>query len=145
MRKKYFILFLLIVLLFKSYTKAQSIVVGPIMEKSIIGNQYGAAIGVKISNNLTIGSFYLSRMPANPEGIDTNTLFGLSLDYRIYHAEKLELSLVVRSGFANENFFFLVPGIETRFTIAKFLSLGGMMSLRYGLPSISGKIIFNIN
>ena len=145
MRKKYFILLLLIMLLLKSYTKAQSIVIGPMIEKSIIGNQYGAAIGVKISNAITIGSFYLSRMPANPEGIDTNTLFGLSLDYQLYHAGKLELSGVVRAGFANEKFFFLIPGIETRVTIAKFLSLGGMMSLRYGFPSISGKIVFNIN
>lgn len=133
------------VLLIKSFTKAQSIVVGPVMEKSIIGNQYGAAIGVKISKTLTIGSFYLSRMPVNPEGIDTNTLFGLSFDYQLYKAEKLELSWVVRSGFANEKFFFLVPGIETRYAITKFLSLGGMMSLRYGYPAISGKIVFNLN
>ncbi len=129
----------------KSYTKAQSIVASPMIEKSIIGNQYGAAIGVKISNTLTVGSFYLSRVPVNPEGIDTNTMFGLTLDYQLYNAGKLELSGVVRAGFANEKFFFLVPGIETRYAITKFLSIGGMMSLRYGFPAISGKIIFNIN
>ncbi len=118
--------------------QAQSFVASPLMEKTVLGNQYGSTLQFQSKKGHSIGVFYQTTISNEYD------YSGLVLNMRHLNYDKLSLYSFTRIGLANARFFVVAPAIETRYSINKNFKLGGAMGIRAGEASIIFRLILEI-
>jgi hypothetical protein len=109
-------------------------------EYPVTGPQTGGAIGMEFNQRWGGGVFYQMELQPQPEIGIPHSFHGLYVSVPLVVDRKLMLYAKVRAGYADKQFFTVLPGLETRVPIKKRFGVAFEMSMRMGYPSLSGKL-----
>ena len=137
-------LFLIIMLILPIYSaKAQSslhLSVG--IEKTATRCLYGGGITVETKGKWGMGAFYQAGILNDAkESLKLNDAFyGILFQVPLAKTQKIDFFATARLGLVNEDFFVVVPGLETRIKTWRKLSTVFNMGYRIGYPAIGLKL-----
>jgi hypothetical protein len=102
---------------------------------------YGGGLIYENKAKWGIGAFYQASIyNTRKEGVELNNVFyGIGFQLPLAKTERIDFFVTARSGFVNENFFVVVPSLETRIKMWRNLSTIFCMGYRVGYPSIGIK------
>lgn len=132
------LIIIILTLGFYANGQAQSFLASPLMEKTVMGNQYGSSLEYQSKKGHSIGAFYQTTINKEYD------YSGLTLNIRLLNYDKLSLYSFNRIGLANARFLVVAPAIETRYSLNKNFKLAGAMGIRAGEASIIFKLILKI-
>ena len=140
-----FMRFIFIILLLTSgfsATRGQGIQLSVGVEKTATRCLYGGDLTFESKGKWGLGAFYQAGVPNEAmESLKLNDAFyGLSLQVPLAKSQKINFFATLRMGLVNENFFVVVPGLETRIKTWRKLSTTFGMGYRVGYPSIGLKL-----
>jgi hypothetical protein len=137
----------LIGLLLLSYKTlfGQEIFFSPLLEKTISGNELGAAITYRSKRSFAIGGFYQGSINPNPEELKVQNPFcGAAISMALLKCDRLNFHANTRIGFVNKNFLVVVPGVETEIHLFKTVGLGIGISIRKAFVAANTSIKIKI-
>lgn len=137
-----FIFLLLITTMALSTAKGQALQLSVGLEKTATRCLYGGDLTFESKGKWGIGAFYQAGVPnESKESLKLKDAFyGLSLQVPIAKSQKIDFFATLRTGMVNEDFFVVVPGLETRIKTWRKLSTTFGMGYRVGYPSIGMKL-----
>jgi hypothetical protein len=119
---------------------AQQVVLQSGIEKTISNVEYNARIGFELKSLFGIGGFYQAGLQRSTESNSLNRVnpfFGGFLQMPVAKSERIAFLINVRAGIVNENFFAVVPGVETRVHLSPRVGFSVGSALRHGHASFS--------
>ena len=125
-----------------SIVKGQSLQLSIGIEKTAPRCLYGGGLTFETKKKWGLGAFYQAGIQSEAkESLKLNDAFyGLLVQAPLAKSQKIDFFVTARFGMVNENFFVVVPGLETRIkTWRKFSTTFGM-GYRVGYPSIGLKL-----
>lgn len=122
--------------------KGQSVNVSIGGEKTATRFLYGGGLMFENKNKWGIGATYeMSLFHKADEGLTMeNFFYGLAFQLPIARSQKIDVFVTTRLGLINEDFFVLLPGLETRIKTWRKLSTVFCMGYRVGYPSVGFKL-----
>lgn len=144
---KNLIIFVLVVLLalIVQFVNAQSVSIAVNAEKTVSGVQYGPALSFQTNSSWRVGVFYQSVMSVRPErGEVKSDFYGISAAAPMKKCDGFVFYVTIRAGLSNDQFFVLVPGIETEIRLTPRTSVAFGTSIRMQHTAASGKLMFRI-
>jgi hypothetical protein len=122
--------------------KAQNLYFSAGIEKPVTRCLYGAGLTYETKGKWGIGGFYQTSISSEPrESMSLNDAFyGIIFQAPLAKSEKINFYATARCGLVNENFFVLVPGLETSVKTWRKLNTVFNMGYRVGYPSIGVKL-----
>ncbi|MBX2970335.1 MAG: hypothetical protein KF803_13280 [Cyclobacteriaceae bacterium] len=129
------------------FTMAQQVVLQSGVEKTVSNMEYTATLGFEMKSLFGIGGFYQAGLHRSSESgsLDPlNPFFGGFLQMPIAKSERLSFLVNVRAGIVNENFFAVVPGVETRVHLSPRTGFSVGSALRHGHPSFSARLFLKM-
>lgn len=140
MKKQYY-LFILLLVVQVSELSGQSLLVAPIVEKTVTGYEYGSAMMVRSVRGFAWGAFYQGGFERSAEGTAmANPFYGSTVYVPVVKCDRLNLLLNTRVGIVNRKFLVIVPAVETEIKLVDAVSLGIGMSLRRGFLAANTSI-----
>lgn len=140
-----------IVILFAiSVTSAfgQSVNLSVDAENMVTGSQFGATVFREAANGMILGASYLSSLPSRTFDQDVeiarNYFYGLAVGFPLKKSESMSLLLSMRAGIHNDQFFALMPGLETRVKLKSYGGIAVGTGLRHGHPSLQLKLFVKL-
>jgi hypothetical protein len=136
-----FLILLLIVAIYSA--KAQSslhLSVG--IEKTATRCLYGGGLTLETKGKWGMGAFYQVGIPSDAkESLKLNdSFYGILFQVPLAKSQKIDFFATARVGLVNEDFFVVVPGLETRIKTWRKLSTVFNMGYRVGYPAIGLKL-----
>jgi len=113
-------------------------------ESTVAGMQAGATVMYETKKMWALGSFYQRSTSPSIEHQETNSFYGGQFQFPLVRAKRISFLGTVRAGFANNKFFVLAPGFETRINLGSRFAVGVGTSMRMNYPSVSLKLIVKI-
>jgi len=147
---KTIIAFLIVVLIFLlvaasiTLSYGQDLVTSLQVESTVAGFQAGGTVQYETKKLWAFGGFYQRSTARSAEHREVNTFFGARLQVPLVNCERMALFGIMRTGFANEKFFVVVPGLETRINFGKRCGVGLGIGMRMNYPSISSRFIVKL-
>jgi hypothetical protein len=133
---------LLIILLFAStVTQGQTLVLSTGVEKTVADTESQFMMGYQSKKQWAIGTFYQNSLN---KFINENTnkqsyWYGAFTTLSIAKSEKISFYAMLRAGLMSEQFVVVVPSLETKIKVSKWLAVGVASSYRQGYPAFSIK------
>ena len=127
--------------------KAQHVLVQGGVEKTVSGLEYLTSLSYETKRLWAVGSFYqsgLSKQNAEGELRQNNIFYGLQFQAPIVRTERIAFLFNMRAGFINQNFFALVPSVETRVRLTTKMSFSMGTGFRMAYPALSGKLTYQL-
>jgi hypothetical protein len=117
----------------------QSVVPYVKLEQTVKGTAYEGGAGYDLTRHLQVGAFYQTRSSVRLENSRRagDPFFGMFVMAPFMTSKRITVNGILRSGLVNEQFFVVVPSIETRISILKHTGLGVATSYRHGYPAAS--------
>jgi hypothetical protein len=112
-------------------------------EYTVSGVQYGGAAIFATDRQWGAGIFYQTSL-SSTENVNIKKYYGLTLQVPIVRTSRLLLAGTLRSGVVNDQFFVIVPGLETQIELSKKIALAVGMSVRMNYPAVSSKFIIKL-
>src|SRR5688572_6005182 len=141
------LIIILALLLQLKIARTQHLNLSLLAEKTVAGSDYGATLVYENKGQWGVGFFGQTGLSKqnNEEGFSMkNPFYGLTVQAPLVRTEKITFLLNTRAGLVNQNFFIVVPGLETRIHIlSRFAAVVGV-GLRHGHPSASIKIMTRV-
>lgn len=136
---------LLITIVFASlgiFSHAQHLHLSAGAEKTATRLLYGGVLTLESKGKWGIGAFYQTSVSNSVDETlhGKDTFYGAVFQIPLAKTEKINFFATARFGMANENFFVVVPGLETRIKTWKKLSTVFGMGYRVGYPAIGLKL-----
>ena len=120
---------------------AQHIMLVPIIEKTVAGNQYGSQVQFETKSQWSFGGFYQTSWQQTAEGTQAlNPFYGVAINAPLAKSDRLNFYFNLRGGIVNQHFLVVAPGLETKLKISRILSVSALTSVRMTYPSASLKI-----
>ena len=112
------------------------------MEKTATRCLYGGGLTFETKRKWGLGGFYQASIRDEAkEGVKLNDAFyGILFQIPLATTQRIDFFATARMGIVNENFFVVVPGLETRIQTWRKLSTIFSMGYRVGYPSIALKL-----
>lgn len=136
------VIFIIILVVTASLAKAQKLRLSTGIEKTATRCLYGGDLTFETKKKWGVGTFYQTSILNVPkENLTSNDAFyGILFQVPLAKSEKIDFFATARFGLVNEDFFVVVPGLETRIKTWKKLSTVFGMGYRVGYPSIGLKL-----
>ena len=111
-------------------------------EKTATRCLYGGSLTVETKGKWGVGAFYQAGILSDAkESLKLNDAFyGVLLQVPLAKTQKIDFFATARLGLVNEDFFVVVPGLETRIKTWRKLSTIFSMGYRVGYPAIGLKL-----
>lgn len=126
---------------------AQQVVFQSGIEKTVSNIEYTARVGFELKSLFGIGGFYQAGLQRGTESNSLNRVnpfFGGFLQVPVAKSERLAFLINVRAGIVNENFFAVVPGVETRVHLSPRVGFSVGSALRHGHASFSTRLFLKM-
>lgn len=126
---------------------AQQVVLQSGIEKTVSNIEYTARVGFELKSLFGIGGFYQAGLQQGTESNSLNRVnpfFGGFLQVPVAKSERLAFLINVRAGIVNENFFAVVPGVETRVHLSPRVGFSVGSALRHGHASFSTRLFLKM-
>ncbi|WKZ61616.1 MAG: hypothetical protein QY309_08990 [Cyclobacteriaceae bacterium] len=126
---------------------AQQVVLQSGIEKTVSNIEYTARVGFELKSLFGIGGFYQAGLQRGTESNSLNRVnpfFGGFLQVPVAKSERLAFLINVRAGIVNENFFAVVPGVETRVHLSPRVGFSFGSALRHGHASFSTRLFLKM-
>jgi hypothetical protein len=125
-----------------TYSYGQGLHLSAGVEKTAKRVLYGGGLTLESKGKWGIGAFYQTSLSNTvDESLNgKDTFYGALFQIPLAKTEKINFFATARLGMANENFFVVVPGLETRIKTWKKLSTVFGMGYRVGYPAIGLKL-----
>ncbi len=123
---------------------SQNLMIGTQAERTVAGYQYGGSLLYETSKQWAYGGFYQTAFSKPNESTPQNLFYGIHIQVPLVTSERLSFFATFRGGLVNKQFAAVIPGLETRISISKRLSLAVGMSMRMSYPAISSKLIIKL-
>lgn len=130
-----------ILLSFSATIQAQTLVLSTGIEKTVADTESQFMMGYQSKKQWAIGTFYQNSLNnfTNENNREQSYWYGAFTTLSIAKSEKVSFYAMVRGGLMNEQFVVLVPSLETKIKISKWLAVGVASSYRQGYPAFSIK------
>lgn len=135
------LIILLLVLIGLSNAWCQKLLTSTYAEYTVAGVQYGGSATLATDRQWGVGIFYQSSLRV---GENYKNYYGLLMQVPVVRTPQLLLTGTLRSGIANDQFFVIVPGLETRIELSKRFAVAFGMSVRMNYPAVSSKFIVKL-
>ncbi|GCC53274.1 hypothetical protein SanaruYs_35170 [Chryseotalea sanaruensis] len=138
---------LIIILLFSaSIIQAQTLVLSTGVEKTVANTESQFMMGYQSKKQRSIGTFYQNNVNRfisenNPK---QSYWYGVFTALPIAKSEKISVYAMLRAGLMDEQFVVIVPSLETKIKVSKWLAVGVASSYRQGYPAFSFKTQFSL-
>lgn len=125
-----------------TYSYGQGLYLSAGVEKTAKRVLYGGGLTLESKGKWGIGAFYQTSLSNSvDESLNgKDTFYGALFQIPLAKTEKINFFATARLGMANENFFVVVPGLETRIKTWKKLHTVFGMGYRVGYPAIGLKL-----
>lgn len=126
---------------------AQQVVLQSGIEKTVSNIEYTVRVGFELKSLFGIGGFYQAGLQRGTESNSLNRVnpfFGGFLQVPVAKSERLAFLINVRAGIVNENFFAVVPGVETRVHLSPRVGFSVGSALRHGHASFSTRLFLKM-
>lgn len=125
-----------------TYSYGQGLYLSAGVEKTAKRVLYGGSLSLESKGKWGIGAFYQTSLSNSvDESLNgKDTFYGALFQIPIAKTDKINFLATARFGMANENFFVVVPGLETRIKTWKKLYTVFGMGYRVGYPAIGLKL-----
>ena len=137
-----FIFIILLLTSMLSEAEGQAFHLSAGIEKTATRCLYGGGLTFESKGKWGFGAFYQVGIQNElKESLKLNDAFyGLLLQVPLAKSQKIDFFATLRAGMVNENFFVVVPGLETRIKTWRKLSTTFGMGYRVGYPSMGVKL-----
>lgn len=124
------------------FAKGQAIHFSAGVEKTATRCLYGGGLTFETKGKWGLGAFYQAGIINEAkESLKLNDAFyGVLFQVPLVKTQKIDFFATARLGMVNENFFVVVPGLETRIKTWRKLSTIFGMGYRVGYPAIGIKL-----
>lgn len=124
------------------FLEAQHLHLSAGAEKTATRLLYGGALTLESKGKWGIGAFYQTSLSSSVDekASGKDIFYGAVLQVPLAKTDKINFFATARAGLANENFFVLVPGLETQIKTWKKLNTIFSMGYRVGYPAIGLKL-----
>ncbi len=136
-------LFVTIILIgFITVAKSQTLHLSMGLEKTAPRCLYGGGLTFETKGKWGLGAFYQTGIlnQGKESGELNDAFYGVLFQIPLAKSQKIDFFATARLGMVNENFFVVVPGLETRIKTWRKLSTTFGMGYRVGYPSIGLKL-----
>lgn len=127
-------------LFISAFSYSQDLVTSLQLEYTVTGPQYGASLMYETGKLWAFGGFCQQAATTSDDDASKDRFYGAALQAPLVRSKKLSFLLLFRSGFVNEKFFVIIPGLITRIDLGKRLALSTGMTLRKSYPALSSKL-----
>lgn len=137
-----------LLLAFSLSAMAQGLLLQAGVEKTVSGNQVATGITLESKKLWGVGIFGQADYAISPtedSRMLANPFYGVVLQAPLMRSEKIAFLTSLRAGLVNEQFFVLVPSVETRMAIHSRLGLSIGSAIRMGHPSVTGKVYYKFS
>jgi hypothetical protein len=138
---------LILIIVIPVFAMAQQVVLQTGVEKTVSGMEYTTTLGFELKSLFGVGGFYQAGLQRDSESGSLNPhnpFFGGFLQVPVAKSERLSFLVNVRAGIVNENFFAVVPGVETRVHLSPRTGFTVGTGLRHGHPSLSARLFLKM-
>ena len=137
---RFFLLVVFVTIVFSAKSQSLQLSIG--VEKTAPKCLYGGGLTFETKKKWVLGVFYQAAiLNEAKESLKFNDAFyGLVVQVPIAKSQKIDFFATARLGLVNEDFFVVVPGLETRIKTWRKLSTTFGMGYRVGYPSIGVKL-----
>jgi hypothetical protein len=137
---RFFLLVVFVSIVFSAKSQTLQLSIG--VEKTAPKCLYGGGLTFETKKKWGLGVFYQAAiLNEAKESLKFNDAFyGLVVQAPIAKSQKIDFFATARLGLVNEDFFVVVPGLETRIKTWRKLSTTFGMGYRVGYPSIGVKL-----
>jgi hypothetical protein len=119
----------------------QNLIISAGAEKTVSGNQFGMAVMLETKKAWGIGTFYQAGFSQNNEEHFINDPFyGVAWQTPIARSERITFVGILRTGMVNQDFFAVVPSLETRIQLSRAVGVAVGAGIRSGYPSLALKV-----
>ena len=115
------------------------------VEKTILGLQFGGAVGYEFKNLMAVEIFFQKTVNKLSENVHQNYEFaGLQISYPIAKSDRLILSPGIRTGLSNRRFLVIAPIVETQFMFTQHLGVSLGLGIRAREASIWSRLVIKL-
>lgn len=124
------------------FAKGQTLHFSAGVEKTATRCLYGGAVTFETKGKWGLGAFYQAGIinEAKESLKLDDAFYGVRFQVPLAKTQKIDFFATARLGMVNENFFVIVPGLETRIKTWRKLNTIFAMSYRVGYPAIGIKL-----
>jgi hypothetical protein len=110
-------------------------------EKTVSGNQFGLTVMLETKKAWGVGTFYQTAISQNNEDhFVKDPFYGIDWQAPIARSERITFVGILRTGMVNQDFFAVVPSLETRIKLSRAAGVAVGAGIRSGYPSLAVKI-----
>ncbi|MEP1114876.1 hypothetical protein [Ekhidna sp.] len=100
------------------HSKAQVLTGQAYLQQTVMGLQNGYGLRVQTNKGLGLGFVYQSNLKSTTEGLDEKyPFYGMELMLPLTKCGNMKFFFTPKAGFTNEQFFVLIPEVETEIKI----------------------------
>ncbi len=126
-------------------THGQTITGQVFIQQTVMGVQKGYGFRYHIKDKFGIGALFQSNGKLSIEDENGNyPFYGIETIVPIVRCSTLKVSLAPKAGFVNQNFFVLIPEVETEIRVSKMISAGIITGIRARKSSSGIKLIVHL-
>ncbi|MFZ5971724.1 MAG: hypothetical protein ACOYXA_09040 [Bacteroidota bacterium] len=127
--------------------KAQRLVIGTGVERTVAGTEVTAALGYQNAKQWGLGGFYQQDMVLprleNNKNLPASSWYGVFANVPLAKSEKITYSAQLRVGLAEQKYIQVVPSLETKIKITPWMAAGTGCSYRQGYAAFMVRTYFH--
>lgn len=140
-------LFIIAIIFFgaKFSGSAQTLTGQTYLQNTVMGLQKGIGLRVQTNKGLGLGMVYQSNLYSNGERLNENYAFyGIEMIIPLTKCGNMRFFLTPKAGFVNEDFFVLIPEVETEIKITNRFSAAITAGIRARESSTGIKLLVHL-
>ena len=142
---KKLIILLILIICMKVCGNAQTLTGQAYLQNTVMGLQKGYGLRVQTNKGLGIGLIHQSNLKSTVEGVDEKyPFYGIETIVPLTRCGNMRFFLAPKAGFVNQDFFVLIPEVETEIKITERFSAAITAGIRARESSTGIKLLVHL-